>query len=174
MQRSAPPELQQQLTQARSQYKAMKTIEDLVEKSPTGNISPTLLMGAVRGSYGNMAYNGGGDLGQLARIGQQFLKPPPNSGTAERTHVLEMLGALGAGAGGIAAGASPISTLGVAGAGMIGLPLAARGANYLLNNPMTRNALMQRALGNTAPRLVNPLVAGTSGPVGQEVSGLIP
>ena len=55
----------------------MKTIEPLVAKSPTGDISPALLMSQVNKSYGGMAYNGGGDMGDLARIGQKFLKEPP-------------------------------------------------------------------------------------------------
>ncbi len=87
------------LQQARAQWRAMKTIEDLVEKSPDGNLSPALLMGQVRsasakfdGSTGGMAYTGGGNLGDLARIGQQFLKPPPNSGTPDRMLVNALLG----------------------------------------------------------------------------------
>lgn len=164
MQASAPPEAQQALTQARYQYKVMKTIEPLVEKSSTGNINPTLLMGAVRGSFGNMAYNGAGNMGDLARIGQ-MIKPPPNSGTPER---LAVLGALtgGAGSGIIGALHSPVdAAIGLGGA--VGVPLAARGANMLLNNSMMRNALINQALGKTAPRAINPLVAGIAGPVGK-------
>jgi len=72
----------------------MKTVEDLVEKSTYGNLSPALLMGQVRAasarndsSTGGMAYTGGGPLGDLARIGQQFLKEPPNSGSPDRIMV---------------------------------------------------------------------------------------
>jgi hypothetical protein len=77
MQRSAPPEVADALAQTNAQYKAMKTIEPLVAKSPTGDISPAALMSQVNKSYGGMAYNGGGDMGDLARIGQRFLKEPP-------------------------------------------------------------------------------------------------
>lgn len=99
MQRSASPDMAARLTAARTQYKAMKTVEDLVEKSPNGDISPAALMTPVRNSYGNMAYNGGGDLGNLARIGQKF-KEPPSSGTAERlgtSNLLSQAGAVGTG-----------------------------------------------------------------------------
>lgn len=163
MQSSAPPEVQQQLTTARTQYKAMKTIEDLVEKSPTGNINPTLLMNVVRQNYGNMAYNGAGNMGDLARIGQ-MIKPPANSGTPER---LAVLSALGGGAGTSLMGAmhSPVdAALGVAGA--ISVPAAARIANTALNNPMMRNALIARALGQTRGPTVNALTAAAGQPVG--------
>jgi hypothetical protein len=56
-----------------------KDLSALVEKSVTGDISPTGLMQAVRSSFGDMAYPGGSDLGNRARIGQRFLKEPPDS-----------------------------------------------------------------------------------------------
>ncbi len=90
-QRSASPADQAALTEARAQWRAMKTIQPLAEKSTTGDISPALLMGQVRsasarfdGSTSGMAYTGGGPMGDLARIGQAFLKAPPDSGTAAR------------------------------------------------------------------------------------------
>jgi hypothetical protein len=96
LERYTPPELQGRLTQARSQWKAMKTLEDLVEKYPSGNIPPNALMGPVRQSYG-----GGGDLGmaynidppplvKLAQLGK-LIREPQSSGTPER---LAILGAL--------------------------------------------------------------------------------
>jgi hypothetical protein len=88
---------------ARFQYKNLKTVEDLVEKSPTGDISPALLQGAVRNSFNNVARGGGGDLAEIADIGQRFLKPPGTSGTAEHL-ALGKLGLTAAGGiGGIAA-----------------------------------------------------------------------
>lgn len=167
MQASAPPEAQQALSQARYQYKVMKTIEPLVEKSPTGNINPTLLMGAVRGSFGNMAYNGAGNMGDLARIGQ-MIKPPPNSGTPER---LAVLGALtgGAGSGIIGAMHSPVdAVMGLAGA--LGVPAVARIANTAMNNPAVRNALLARALGKTSGPSVNALTAAAGQPTGSLIS----
>jgi len=97
LERSTPADLRAKLTQARSQWKAMKTVEDLAEKSPTGDISPAALMTPVRQAYG-----GGGNLGmaynttpptlvQLARLGQ-VIKEPPSSGTAERLAVMSQLG----------------------------------------------------------------------------------
>lgn len=72
---------------ARKQYAIAKTIEPLVAKSPSGDISPAGLMGRVTANNAaktRMARGQGGELGDIARIGQQFLKEPASSGTAER------------------------------------------------------------------------------------------
>lgn len=97
MQRSAPPDVVQDLLDARSQWKAMKTVEPLAKKSPTGDISPALLLGAVNKSYSGS----GGTLGELGRIGQRFLKPQGTSGTAEHLALMRfgpaIAGAIGLG-----------------------------------------------------------------------------
>ena len=93
MDRSIPEADQAAWKAARGKYKNLKTVEDLLEKAPTGEINPTLLMNAVRAANKDMAYGGGGDLADLARIGQQFLKDPiANSGTPERLAIYSMLG----------------------------------------------------------------------------------
>lgn len=93
---------------ARGQYKALKTVEPLTLRadssggvSPaTGDISPASLRGAVNRSYSNAATAQAGDipLNDLAKVGQRFLKEPPDSGTASREavgHGLGMLGSVG-------------------------------------------------------------------------------
>lgn len=135
---------------ARSQYKNLKTIEDLAEKAPTGDISPALLLNQVRKNTPSFAYGGGGDLADLARIGQQFLKQKvPDSGTAER------LMWLGAGAGGLAH--LPATVAGV-GSGRL--------LNEALNSNAYRNLLLSALNGRNAaaassqaaqPALVNRL-----------------
>jgi hypothetical protein len=150
LQRSAPQEVQTQLQQARSQYKAMKTIEDLVEKSTTGDISPALLMGRVRQSYGNMAYGGGGPLGDLARIGQQFLKEAPSSGTAERMMTIGALGGLGPEAvhNPITAGLSAAGS--IAGGRLLGAVLRSQPyANLMIRNSLrTQPGVISRTGAN--------------------------
>jgi hypothetical protein len=157
-QRSAAPADQAALTQARAQYRAMKTIEDLAEKSPAGDLSPALLMGQVRnasskfdGSTSGMAYTGGGNLGDLARIGQQFLKPPPNSGTADRMLVNSLLG------GGAVAAAihNPLSLAAVpAGLG------AARLAGAYLHSGGLANRMIQSSLNpSVGPSRLAPIVS---------------
>jgi hypothetical protein len=80
---------------ARQQWAALKTVEPLVAKSANGNIPPSQLMGRVTADgagKSRMAAGGGGNLGDLARIGQRFLKDAPNSGTADRMMVNAAIG----------------------------------------------------------------------------------
>jgi hypothetical protein len=88
---------------ARYQYKNLKTVEGLVKKSPTGDISPALLQSAVGKSFKNAASGGGGDLAEIADIGQRFLKPPGTSGTAEHLALMKLGLTAAGGLGGIAA-----------------------------------------------------------------------
>lgn len=79
----------------RRQYAALKTVEPLVAKSADGDISPQALMGRVTADSAGkirMATGKGGDVGDLARIGQRFLKVAPNSGSADRMLVNAAVG----------------------------------------------------------------------------------
>jgi hypothetical protein len=161
--RSVSPDLQSQLQQTNSQYKAMKTIEDLVEKAPTGDISPALLMGAVRKSYPGMAYGNGGPLADLARVGQQFLKEPPNSGTASRLSAMKLLG-LG-GASGIEAGLAfhdPIlaAKLGAIAAVAGGAKAATNaGIGSILRSNWYANRLINSSLPGQTPNALQKLMS---------------
>jgi Cell Wall Hydrolase len=170
LQRYALPGMADDLREARLQYKNMKTVEDLASKSTTGDISPSLLMQAVRKSYGNMAYNGGGDIGDLARIGQRFLKEPPSSGTAERLGSMGALGALGRvglyGAAGIGAsdaiGSIPGISAETAVPSLAAIPagiLAGRMVGSGLRSDWLANNLISRALGRQ-PVPTNNLASG--------------
>lgn len=131
------PEKQALLNEARSQYKNLKTIEPLAAKADRGNITPSLLTNAARQSYSDFARGGGGKLGDLARIGNTFLKDKiPNSGTPERQmliHGLEGAAAIGTGV------ASPMTA--VAGAGTLGL---AKGFNMLNQSQKGVKAALDR------------------------------
>lgn len=73
------------LNAARLQYKNLKTIEPLAAKNPTGDIPPSLLLQRVLTKFPNFSRGGGGDLGDLARIGKTYLQDPiANSGTPRR------------------------------------------------------------------------------------------
>ncbi len=82
---------------ARFQYKNMKTIEPLVNKSTDGNLSPALLNGQVSLNFPNRAFDvsGTNQLDRLAKIGQAFLKEIPSSGSAERGGTGVLLAKLG-------------------------------------------------------------------------------
>ncbi|MDE2107089.1 MAG: hypothetical protein KGL39_58320, partial [Patescibacteria group bacterium] len=93
LQASASPEDLASLKNARLQWKNMRTVQDLAAKANIeGEISPALLLNAVKKSYKDMAYTGAGQIGDLADIGQHFLKEPPSSGTGERAALYSMLG----------------------------------------------------------------------------------
>lgn len=105
------PERLAELQDARYRYAMGKVIEPLVAKAKGGDISPAALMGAVTSDSAKksmMARGRGGDIGDLARIGQAFLKEPPSSGTGER------LGAYGLLTGGVIA--EPHTAAGIVGA----------------------------------------------------------
>lgn len=142
-----------ELRDARRQYKNLKTIEPLsVKADEDGTISPALLQGAVNKSFKNRARRGAGDLGDLADIGQSFLKAPPNSGTAPRIGAEIALSEIPAAFMGHGLGAAG-TVLGVA-AGRGAAKSAARG--YLNSNRLTESLL--RRSEPSAPG--NPLITG--------------
>lgn len=157
--RNATPEDLAALKLARTQYARMKTIEPLAEKAgPEGQISPALLMQAMRNNYDNLAYDGGGDLGELGKIGQRFLKEPPSSGTAERLRAMKLLemGGVAAGGGGalwLYQHPEEAAKLGVgAGAVTLGTLAAGKLGAVMLDNPVYRNILTRSA--NGAPAII--------------------
>lgn len=82
---SIAPELSEAWRQARGQYRALKTIEPLVAKAGNEGVQPGALMSRVtadKSGKAAMARGRGGELGELAKIGQQ-MKAPPSSGTPE-------------------------------------------------------------------------------------------
>lgn len=145
LERSASPEDVAALRQARSQWRVMRTVEPLAEKAPTGEISPALLMGRVQQADPNMAYRTGDDLGDLARIGQLFLKPPPSSGTGERSWVMDRvndLAKVGASLGSGAATYALTHEPGLVATGVMAPPIVGRFAGSVMRNP----ALVQRLI----------------------------
>lgn len=150
LQRSAPPEMLDTLHTARLQYKNMKTIEDLAEKSSDGRITPALLLNQVRKSYNNYAYQGAGDIGELAQIGQRFLKEPPNSGTSIRNFIHGAIGGAGT-VGELALGMhDPMYALYGLGSAAGGAAVS-KGLALALDNPIYRNALIRSGQGQVGP-----------------------
>ena len=91
--RSASPQDQAELLKAKYQYRVMRTVQDLAAGSRDGSISPDGFMQKVLAASrkfdaptGGMAYTGGGNIGELARIGKLF-RAAPQTGTADRLAV---------------------------------------------------------------------------------------
>lgn len=78
---------------AKYQYKNLIAIEPLAQINQIGGkISPSQLLGRVRKVYGREFSKGNaGELGDLANIGQYIKETIPNSGTAQRTAVRNLL-----------------------------------------------------------------------------------
>lgn len=147
---SASPSDVDALRQARFQYKNLMTVAKLAPKADAnGVISPALLRGAVNTNFKNAAFQGAGNLGELAQIGQTFMKEPPSSGTAERARA--MLGPFGTA---LALGGEAAGTLyhhPEAGAATLAAVLGANAAKKGLS------ALQEAKLGPAAGnRLINP------------------
>lgn len=154
MERSASPEDVQALQAARFAYKNMKTVEPLVSKSADGTISPASLNQRVSVKFANRAYDGGGPLGELADIGQRFLKEGPDSGTAQRSRAFNVLAniakygaAAGAGVLGVKAGVSlpEVGLAALAGGTALG---GGRLAGEALSSNWYRNSLLRATLDN--------------------------
>jgi hypothetical protein len=100
--RSVAPDMRDSWRTVRAQYGAQRTIERSIgagENVAEGDISPLLLRQAVNARDRRSYALGRGELSELARIGQIFMRPAPQSGTAPRA---AMMGALtGAGVAGV-------------------------------------------------------------------------
>ena len=155
LQRSASPEDLASLTQARAQWKAMRTVEPLTlradavqgAKPSSGDVSPAALRAAVNQSYGNAAFAPLGQLplNDLAKIGQRFLKEPPDSGTATRTAVQHGLAGTGALATALTAHELGLP-LAASAAGTVGGLAAARAAQSVMRNQLLARRMINAGL----------------------------
>lgn len=148
---------------ARGQWRALKTVRDLVAKDPSGNVSPVLLAGRV-GATGSgkeaLASGTGGNLGDLAMIGRQFVRDPvPDSGTAQRLFATLSLPVAGAGVG-YATGESG-NTLGdmLKGAALMS------GAGFSANRVLSSPAAARYMVGGAPPAAQTLLRSGRAAPL---------
>lgn len=150
-------------TQANRQYANLKTLMNAAGgpgvSAATNQIAPTQLASALRQSIGKEGVSlGRGDLNELSRVGQTFVRDNvPNSGTAQRQLIQNLLtsggGVLGgAGIGGgtaMAMGKDPLQGAAY-GAGIGGAALAApRLAQILMNSPAGQKYLTKGAVALT-------------------------
>lgn len=143
--RSVSPDMRDAWQTVRRQYSAQRTIERSIgagENVAEGAISPLLLRNAVNAQDRRSYALGRGALTELARIGQMFMRPTPNSGTSQRQW---MTGALTGGAftGAGAAGVDPV-TIGAAAA-------VPRVAQEIYNLGPVQRYLTNQAIGAGTP-----------------------
>lgn len=169
MDQSIRPEDQAAWTRARQQWRDLKTLEPLVAKDNIeGNISPGQLLGRVAANNSGksaMASGRRGELGNLASVGQRFLKQQiPDSGTAQRNFAGKALGSVGSLGGGLAAGSllGPLGGLLTVG-GTVG---GARGVQSALQSEAMVNALLRRK--PTADKL-GQLMMMSADPAAQQI-----
>lgn len=153
--RSVSPQDAAALTANRGKYKAMKTVEPLLQKSEagvagrtSGDVPPALLSQAVVNSYKGGV--GGAPLTELSQIGQRFLvdRTPQTGGSARAAIQNTALG------GALAAGAltNPYTLLGIP---------AAMGVNKALGSPaLARGLLTAPESGAERALLGLPLTGG--------------
>lgn len=155
LQASGTPELAKHLTHARFQYKNLKTIEPLVNKSPTGDISAPGLLEAVRSKFGdNMAE--AGPLGDLGRIGKRFMKEPADSGTPTGQTVMSGLAKAGGIGAGVVTGAMHPAEAALAVGTALGTIGAGRAARAYLGSTRLAKGAIENALA--PPQVPNALL----------------
>lgn len=157
IERSLPRVDSKALREARGQYKNLKRIEEAFDRggalAAAGNISPVALRQTVRRGATK-------DLETLARGGDVFLRELPQSGTAPRQNVYNMITGAAGGAGLLAGG---LPGLAAALGSTVATPYA---ANVAYNNPLIRRWLESqrgRRLEEVSPQLTRAATLGGLG-----------
>lgn len=164
--RTIPPDKANLLQKTDQQYAIMKQLRPLAADATAtgGDVSAARLMQIAKsGEAGRerMAFGKGGDLGELAAIGQRF-KTMPSSNTAENSALLDILTKIG-GYGGAAITGGGIASLNPI---LAAAPLATAGAGLAtsrllgtyMKNPKRAEKLIEDALNRKGPRDPNKLI----------------
>lgn len=166
MSRNITPEDAAAWAKANAQYRDLKTIEPLVAEASSngGNISAAKLMGRVtanKAGKASVATGRRGDLGDLAQMGQRFLKQQiPDSGTASRNATFDYLKKIGPVVGSAIGTGVAINPF----AGALSLAGAMGGSRMVqavMKNPRLLDAMMQSPRQSRLPALlgssINPV-----------------
>lgn len=137
---------------ARQQYRNLKLVRDVISRDGgSGDITPMALMTALNRSEAGkeaMARGVSGDVGDLAKIGKQFIRDPiPNSGTIQRGISMGLLGG-----GGIAFGVDPMTMGGL----MVGSATTGRALNKMMYHPKAIESMMSPRASMKDVFLANP------------------
>lgn len=150
------------LALARRQYANGILIEKAMNQTSAattaGNIPPSSLATAIAAGPRRNYATGFGDLNDLARVGKAFIQDAtPNSGTPERSMIMDLLTG-GAGAGGALAGGVEGAALGMAGA-LAGPRIAQAAYNTPLMQSYLTNQLADRILPRVSPQALRAIGA---------------
>lgn len=160
MDESIGPEDAAAWAQARQQYASLKTTINAVgragEGAAQGLVSPLAVRDALTQGVGREGYalGRGGTMNELARIGQNVVRPPPDPGTAGMSHWMQTLS--GASAIGGAVAGSSLGPLGIA-AGVAAPYAIPATVQAFINSPVGR-----RWLTNQIAPGFNPGVAAAA------------
>jgi len=143
-----------EVTQARRQWGNLKTTRDALgaggQKASEDLIDPAKLAAALRSSVGKQGRAlGQGDLDTLVRIGDRFLKPLPDSGTAQRAMYQRLM--TGGGTMGTALVAGGL-TPGAVGAGATALALP-KALQKILQSDTGQKYLTNKSLQDLSPEM---------------------
>lgn len=151
------------LREARRQYRNLLVLEKAAtgagSATAEGLLSPSQLKGAVV-QQGRRGYaRGQGDYADLARAGEALLRPLPQSGTAPRQNIQNLVSLLSAGIGGSAAGIPGIIG-GVAAPAAAGRIIMSRPVQAYLGNQLLANTPQMQAGSPLARALLAAKAAG--------------
>jgi hypothetical protein len=148
---------------ARRQYANYAVVRDAMsgagEAAATGNIPPLQIQAALKRSVGRGGYSEGrGDLNDLSRVAQAMLRPAPNSWTAGRQMMINLLTGGGIGTAAASGGMVPAA---VTAAMALGGPRAVQAAYHsnAIQNYLINGIPGLAPLADNAPRLNRELAA---------------
>lgn len=167
--RNIPPALQDAWQTARRQYGNLRIIDRAMAipsaGAAAGDISPAQIWGGLKQQRGDAGMaRGRGELNDLARVGQAFIKPQiPNSGTPERSIMTKILtGGLPLGGAMLGAG-NPSAAAAGAAIGTAGLGIAPAVQAFMNSGPGRAYLTNQVATGlgpRTDAALLAAILAG--------------
>lgn len=167
MARSATPQIAKEWRQARRDYRNLLTVDRAMSggtqaERSSGDIPLASLRQSVRKDDARGYARGRGDLNELSRVAD-FIGSSrvPNSGTAERTTMSNLMtGApIGAGVGAAAVGADPLTSV-LLGLFSAGVP---RAIQMAYNSPAGRTWLTNQVAANAGPAYNTGLLASLLG-----------
>jgi hypothetical protein len=178
IERGLSPDLMDKWRAARTNYRNLLVLENAMGRAgegvAEGLVSPSGLRGATAAVQGKRNYvTGDGDYAELARAGENLLKPLPNSGTAGRLNAQNM----GVGGGAIlgsvlgSGGGAPGMTMGGVAGALAGASVPYAAGRLLMTKPVQAylaNLLMKptQQMG-AAQRMAVPLMG--AGPRAMEL-----